>query len=64
LLRIVAKARRIGLVTPRDVVVPLLKLPVLLGSLVIDKAQKKKRRKRQAAARARVSASNKEPSAR
>lgn len=58
LLRIVQKARRIGLVTARDVVVPLLKLPVLLGSLAIGKAQKKKRRKRQAAAGVRVSPSN------
>ncbi|MEN6335057.1 MAG: radical SAM protein [Phycisphaerales bacterium] len=49
LLRIAAKARRIGLVTSRDVVVPLLKLPVLLGSLAIEKARKRKRRQRSAA---------------
>jgi magnesium-protoporphyrin IX monomethyl ester (oxidative) cyclase len=59
LLRIAGKARRIGLVTTRDVVVPLLKLPVLLGSLVAGKAQKKKRRRQRAAdASVRVSASN------
>jgi len=59
LLRIARKARRIGLVTTRDVVVPLLKLPVLLGSLVVGKAQKKKRRRSQrAGANVCVSASN------
>jgi anaerobic magnesium-protoporphyrin IX monomethyl ester cyclase len=46
LLRIVAKARRIGLVSPRDVAMPLLKLPVLLGSLALHKARKR-RSKRQ-----------------
>ncbi len=61
LLRIVAKARRVGLVAPRDVVMPLLKLPILLGSLAIGKVEKKKRRKRQAAARARASTSSNEP---
>jgi anaerobic magnesium-protoporphyrin IX monomethyl ester cyclase len=59
LLRIIAKARRIGLVTPRDVVMPLLKLPVLLGSLAVGTVQKKReKKKRRAAASVRVSASN------
>ena len=58
LLRIAGKARRIGLVTTRDVVVPLLKLPVLLGSLAVGKAQKKKRRRQRAAAGVHVSTSN------
>jgi anaerobic magnesium-protoporphyrin IX monomethyl ester cyclase len=61
--RIVAKARRIGLVTPRDVVVPLLKLPVLLGSLAIGKAQKRRRKRQRAAAGVRVSASSHTPPA-
>jgi hypothetical protein len=61
LIRIAQKARRIGLVTARDVVVPLLKLPVLLGSLVIGKSQKKKRRRQRAAAGVRVSASSHTP---
>jgi anaerobic magnesium-protoporphyrin IX monomethyl ester cyclase len=61
LLRIIAKARRVGLVAPRDVVMPLLKLPMLLGSLAIGKVEKKRRRKRQAAARHRVSTSNGAP---
>jgi radical SAM superfamily enzyme YgiQ (UPF0313 family) len=42
LLRIVEKARHIGLVTARDVVVPLLKLRVVLGSLALGKARKKR----------------------
>ncbi|MGE5297399.1 MAG: hypothetical protein ACM3VT_21460, partial [Solirubrobacterales bacterium] len=49
LIRIAAKARRIGLVTTRDVVAPLLKVPILLGSLAIEKARKKRRRQRSAA---------------
>jgi len=56
LLRIVQKARQIGLVTPRDVVVPLLKLPVVLGNLVIGKARKKKKKRQRAAADVHVSA--------
>jgi hypothetical protein len=55
LLRIAAKARRIGLVTTRDVVVPLLKLPALLGSVAIGKAHKKRQR---TATGVQVSASN------
>jgi len=35
---------------PRDVVVPLLKLPVLLGSLALHKARKKRRKRQQLAA--------------
>jgi anaerobic magnesium-protoporphyrin IX monomethyl ester cyclase len=46
MLRIVAKARRIGLVSPRDVAMPLLKLPILLGSVALHKAGKKRRKKR------------------
>lgn len=60
LLRIVKKARRIGLVTPRDVVVPLLKLPLLLGSVAVGKTHKKRQR---AAAGIRISASNRTPPA-
>jgi hypothetical protein len=63
LLRIVAKARRIGLVTPRDVVMPLLKLPVLLASLAIGKAQKKREKRQRAARGVHVSASPPTPPA-
>jgi radical SAM superfamily enzyme YgiQ (UPF0313 family) len=49
LLRIVAKARRIGLVSPRDVVMPLLKLPVLLGGLALHKVRKKKSKRQRRA---------------
>jgi hypothetical protein len=52
LLRIVAKARRIGLVTSRDVAMPLLKLPILAGSLAREKAEKRKRRRQRRAAAA------------
>jgi anaerobic magnesium-protoporphyrin IX monomethyl ester cyclase len=49
LLHIVAKARRIGLVSPRDVAMPLLKLPVLLGSLALHKARKRRRERQRLA---------------
>jgi anaerobic magnesium-protoporphyrin IX monomethyl ester cyclase len=45
LLHIVAKARRIGLVSPVDVLVPLLKLPAVLGSLALQNMQKKRKRR-------------------
>ncbi len=48
LLRIVEKARRIGLVTPGDVVVPLLKLPVVLYSVTRNKAQQRRKKRQQA----------------
>jgi anaerobic magnesium-protoporphyrin IX monomethyl ester cyclase len=51
LLRIVAKARRIGLVTAGDVVMPLFKLPILLGSAALHKAGKKRRKKRRLSVR-------------
>ncbi len=49
LLRIVTKAGKIGLVRPRDVAMPLLKLPVLLGSLALQRARKRSSRRQRLA---------------
>jgi anaerobic magnesium-protoporphyrin IX monomethyl ester cyclase len=46
LLRIAAKARRIGLVTGRDVAGMALKLPWILGQMLGSRMEKKKRRKK------------------
>jgi anaerobic magnesium-protoporphyrin IX monomethyl ester cyclase len=51
LVRIARKARRLGLASPWDAAGVLLKLPLAVCGLAIDKAQKKKRRQRQAAGR-------------
>jgi radical SAM superfamily enzyme YgiQ (UPF0313 family) len=63
LLRIVAKARRIGLVTPRDVVMPLLELPVLLGSLALQKVRKKRSKRQRLAVSAAGPERNRTPPA-
>ncbi|MBN1506951.1 MAG: B12-binding domain-containing radical SAM protein [Sedimentisphaerales bacterium] len=50
LLHIASKARRIGLVTPRDVAVPLLKLPILLANMALHRSHKNGKKRQQAAA--------------
>jgi anaerobic magnesium-protoporphyrin IX monomethyl ester cyclase len=64
LVRIARKARRIGVAGPGDALGVLLKLPLAVCGLAVEKAQKKKRKRERAAAQARVPASNNVPLAR
>jgi radical SAM superfamily enzyme YgiQ (UPF0313 family) len=60
-VRIAKKARRIGVASPADALGMLLKLPVAVCGLAIDKARKKKRKRQRAAARACTPTSNNAP---
>jgi anaerobic magnesium-protoporphyrin IX monomethyl ester cyclase len=64
LVRIARKARRIGVASPGDALGMLLKLPLAVCGLVVEKSRKKKRKRERAAAQAGVSASNNVPLAR